>query len=264
MRPLGPLTLASLVRTQRIKDPPSGKQPASRLSPMQTLWLTLTVLSAGALLIFALFPGIDLAVSSLFVDANKSFVGKESGVIIFARDMFRWIFTAVCMLSVAGLIATRDWRSLWLSLTFAQWLFLGACLGAGPGLVANIGLKDHWGRARPATVVEFGGTRIFTSVPTISKQCDRNCSFVSGEASSIFMMFFAAAFLFPWDAGLFWAGGVVCGGLAGLVRMADGGHFLSDVIFAGLLMAMTAAALDYAFRAIVATSASPIDAPKVV
>jgi lipid A 4'-phosphatase len=244
--------------------PPAGKQRASRLPPMQTLWLALTVLSAASLLVFTFFPGIDLAVSSLFVDANKSFVGKESGVIIFARAVFNWIFTAVCVLSVAGLIATRDWRSRWLSLTFAQWLYLGACLGAGPGLVANIGLKDHWGRARPATVVEFGGTRIFTSVPTISKECDRNCSFVSGEASSIFMLFFAAAFLFPWNARLFWAGGVVCGSLAGLIRMAQGGHFLSDVIFAGLFMAVTAAALDYAFRAIAATSKSPIDTAEEV
>ena len=33
--------------------------------------------------------------------------------------------------------------------------------------------------------------------------------------------------------------GTLCGLSAGLVRMAQGGHFLSDVIFAGVLMVLT-------------------------
>jgi hypothetical protein len=33
--------------------------------------------------------------------------------------------------------------------------------------------------------------------------------------------------------------GTLCGLAAGLVRMAQGGHFLSDVIFAGVLMVLT-------------------------
>jgi lipid A 4'-phosphatase len=34
--------------------------------------------------------------------------------------------------------------------------------------------------------------------------------------------------------------GTVVGAAAGFVRIAQGGHFLSDVVFAGLLMALTA------------------------
>ena len=34
-------------------------------------------------------------------------------------------------------------------------------------------------------------------------------------------------------------GGTIAGLSAGLVRMAQGGHFLSDVIFAGVFMALT-------------------------
>ena len=44
---------------------------------------------------------------------------------------------------------------MWLSLGLPQWLFLAVCLGVGPGLVANLLLKDQWGRARPKHIAEF-------------------------------------------------------------------------------------------------------------
>ena len=42
------------------------------------------------------------------------------------------------------------------------WLFLFLGLLVGPGLVVNGILKDHWGRARPAEIIEFGGTAHFS------------------------------------------------------------------------------------------------------
>src|SRR5690606_16584088 len=121
-------------------------------------------------------------------------------------------------------------RRRWLGLDKAHWLFLAACLAAGPGLVANLVLKDNWGRARPKHVVEFGGTKAFTPPLVIAGQCPRNCSFVSGEASSTCLPLDAAAALFPqWSVPLVIAGTV--GGLAtGLVRMSQGAHFLSDIV----------------------------------
>ncbi len=234
-------------------DAARARTAYARLTVQQRIWFTILALTLPAVAVFAAFPGIDLATSSLFTDANRQFWLKQNGVVTFARSLLSWIFTAACVLSIAGLIMTRTWRRRWLSLSFAQWLFFGACLGAGPGLVANLGWKDHWGRARPATVTEFGGERTFTPILTQGTQCPRNCSFVSGEASSMFMLFFAAAFLFPSLSRTMWGAGILFGFLAGLLRMVQGGHFLSDVIFAGLFMAMTAAALDYAFRAVAAT-----------
>ncbi len=240
----------------------TATHPRERWSGLQRLWLILAILTAAAFGVFASFPHIDLTVSSAFFDDQQRFYGRESAFVAFVRSLFSWFFTAVCVLAVAGMIATRTWSKRWLSLTFAQWLFLGACLGAGPGLVANLGWKDHWGRARPSTVVEFGGERTFTPIQTPGTQCIKNCSFVSGEASSMFMVFFAAAFLFPAWSRQLWAGGIIMGLLAGLIRMVQGGHFLSDVIFAGIFMAMTAAALYYAFRAISTTGFEPLSAPK--
>jgi lipid A 4'-phosphatase len=75
-------------------------------------------------------------------------------------------------------------------------------------------------------------------IPT--DQCANNCSFVSGEAAAIFMPFCALGLVVPrWTLALL-AAGTLCGLAAGFVRIAQGAHFFSDVIFAGVFMAMTA------------------------
>ena len=97
-------------------------------------------------------------------------------------------------------------------------------------------------------IVEFGGTKSYTPPLTPSDQCAHNCSFVAGEASTIYVTFFALAFLFPSRGRQLIAAGIVAGSLAGLVRMAQGAHFLSDVIFAGVTMALTTVALYIVFE----------------
>ena len=46
------------------------------------------------------------------------------------------------------------------------------------------------------------------------------------------------------------------GGLAGLIRMLQGAHFLTDVVFAAVFMAMTVTAIQYLFEAIAASARS--------
>ncbi len=87
--------------------------------------------------------------------------------------------------------------------------------------------------------MEFGGTKAFTPPLVIAGQCPRNCSFVSGEAASTYSVFYAGAALVPqWSVALLVIG-TLGGLLTGLLRMAQGAHFLSDVIFAGVFMALT-------------------------
>lgn len=98
-------------------------------------------------------------------------------------------------------------------------------------------LKDNWGRARPSHTVEFGGKKTFTPALIISNQCDHNCSFVCGHAAMAFTPVALAFVLRPrrqrrWAL----AAGLGFGGLVGVVRIIEGGHFLSDVLFAGLLV----------------------------
>src|SRR5262249_21775368 len=65
-------------------------------------------------------------------------------------------------------------------------LFLYLVLIIGGGLIVNFTVKDHFGRARPRDVAEFGGTKLFTPAFEISHQCTSNCSFSSGDAAGGF------------------------------------------------------------------------------
>ena len=67
----------------------------------------------------------------------------------------------------------------------------------------------------------------------------RACSFVSGEAASVFVPFYAAALILSRWSLLLASAGTVGGLGAGMIRVSQGAHFLSDVIFAGVLMALT-------------------------
>lgn len=201
-------------------------------------------LVAGA--IFQFSPRIDISVAQIFYLGDGEFVAQRAAWV----DILRWCFKCMFFVSLAAAIAGvlmsarrgRAWR-----LRSAEWVFLLVCLIVGPGLVANIVLKDHSGRARPKQIVEFGGDKAFTPPLKAANQCVRNCSFISGETASIFVPFYAAAAVVPeWSVGL-----VVLGTIAGLgagtVRMAQGAHFLSDVLFAGIAMMLTVTSVYFIF-----------------
>jgi lipid A 4'-phosphatase len=215
------------------------------------------IVGAIALVIFVCAPKIDLAFADLFYRGNHEFLGKQFLLIPVIRWIFIIFFYLVCAVTLIGLVqAVRTGRP-WLDLGLNKWLFVALCLITGPLVVANIGFKDHWGRARPRDVVEFSGAKAFTAPFPPSRQCDYNCSFVSGEASSTFIVLFAAAMLFRPYSRRFVTLGIILGGLTGLIRMAQGGHFLSDVIFAGVLMAITAASLHIFLETLEAHRATP-------
>ncbi len=164
------------------------------------------------------------------------------------RNVFIVFYFACLGISIVGWIATLRLKKSWLGTSPQQWLFLVLCLSIGPGLVANLIFKDQWGRARPKHVVEFGGTKQFTPAPLPANQCKRGCSFVSGEASSTFVPFYAAAAIVPqWAAALI-VTGTISGLVAGFVRISQGAHFLSDIVFAGLFMALMVLVLSRLMR----------------
>jgi lipid A 4'-phosphatase len=198
---------------------------------------------AGAL--FLAVPEIDLGAARAFHVPDTGFVGRRVGWVEALRQAFAVLYFGTIALSLAGLALTWRGQRPWLGLGSRHWLFLAVCLAAGPGLVANLVFKSQWGRPRPTQIVEFGGRKAFTPPLVISRQCPRNCSFVSGEAASTYSVFYAGAALLPqWAVALIVVG--TLGGLAtGLVRMAQGAHFLSDVIFAGVFMALAVLALRW-------------------
>jgi lipid A 4'-phosphatase len=218
-------------------------------------FLTGTLATAVCLvLVFAAFPGLDLGVSHLIRSACADASGMEGwcskAVLQPARSGF--IFFSVCVgaMVLTGIVRGRlaDKPALGLDrIGRVGWVFVAAHFAVSVGLVANVVLKDHWGRARPHQTAAFGGTKQFTAALSPADQCIRNCSFVSGEATAVYAPFFAAALLVPQYGVPLAAAGIATGLASGGVRMLAGAHFLSDVLFAGVFSALTAIGLHALF-----------------
>ncbi len=194
------------------------------------------LLSAGCTLFFYLFPQSDIRVSSFFYNPLKG--GFYLSETLPCRIIYISVeVLAACwsVLSVMLLIITWIRRKPFGALTFKRLIYLVAVLATGPGLIVNVLLKDHWGRARPYTIQQFGGASAFSPPYEISDACHHNCSFVSGHAAMA-VYFIAFAFIFPiyrrWIAAIAGTYSVV----VGIVRIVQGGHFLSDVLFAYIIV----------------------------
>lgn len=203
-------------------------------------------LLAAALALFLLLPQIDLWVSGLFYVRGQGFVLANWPPVEFVFRAIPWVaWGIVLVIAGAAIWLFLTGRPLWRLDRKALW-FIAFSTALGPGLLANIVLKDHWGRARPVQIEAFGGPHHFTPAPLPADQCAHNCSFVSGHAALGFSL---VAFAFlpppgrPRRSGI--GAAVAFGTLVGLVRIAQGGHFLSDVVYAGLLVFGTTALLHW-------------------
>src|ERR1035437_10011262 len=107
-------------------------------------------------------------------------------------------------------------------------------LARGPGFLANAVLKEHWDRPRPIEVTQFGGTEHFVAWWDPRGECDKNCSFVSGDVAGAFWTIAPAALVPPsWRALAYGAALALGAGMAAL-RIMMGGHFFTDTVFAGV------------------------------
>jgi lipid A 4'-phosphatase len=192
-------------------------------------------LVALAAVLFTAFPPLDPWAAGWFYRDGFFLAGDP-----FLHFIFRavyWITDALAILLPLALIAVLVRGRPIFGLDRLAAIFLIAALAVGPGLVVNSALKDHWGRARPSQVVEFGGAKQFTPALEPSDQCDRNCSFPAGHPA-IGFYFLSFALLIPAarPRRIVFGAAILAGSLLGLMRMAQGGHFLSDVVFSGLIV----------------------------
>jgi lipid A 4'-phosphatase len=192
-------------------------------------------LAAAVGLLFGLYPKLDLDLAGLFFDPSADgFWGRLDPVLNHLRDLSR--LTVTLMAAPAGfallgkLLLPR--RPMLIRPRAA--LLLIATLALGPGLVTNVILKSHWGRPRPIDVTAFGGDQHFVPWWDPRGDCPDNCSFVAGEPAGAFWTLAPAAFVPPPWRPLAYAAAIAFGAGIGLVRMAGGGHFFSDVVFSGV------------------------------
>ncbi|MBW1776625.1 MAG: phosphatase PAP2 family protein [Deltaproteobacteria bacterium] len=188
---------------------------------------------AGGVLFF--FPSLDLKVSGLFYDSGRGFFLKDLWVCTFIYRAVEIFTVGLTIALVLFLFIVRIRRKPLFSLNQKRVFYLVLVLAAGPGLSVNVVLKDHWGRARPYQVEAFGGKKAFTRAWVLSDQCENNCAFVSGHASMGFYLF-AFSFLWPRHRKKWTALALASGCTVGLVRILQGSHFVSDVIFSGLVV----------------------------
>lgn len=190
-------------------------------------------------LIFLLFPTLDLTVSGWFYQRPPGFFLAKETLFIF---LYEFVPLMVYLLEVAlPLIILLGFSPLqrYLIAHRKPAVYLALVLLLGPGLLVNEVFKNHWGRARPGQIVEFGGDRTFTAAGVLGDQCERNCSFVCGHASMGFY-FLSFGYLFPRQRRRWLGIGIGLGSLIGLARIAQGAHFISDVVFSFFAVYFTA------------------------
>ena len=214
---------------------------------MRLILIILAALTLLVGLLFALWPELDLAGAAFFHGVD-GFVGD--------RPLLRALRAGLYYLPIAVMGGfALAWAGARLGLPIPAALrprgrsviFLALGLALGPGLLANVILKDNWHRPRPVQTTQFGGPHEFRPWYKTDGACAWNCSFVSGETSGAFWLV-APASLAPAALRLpAVARALGVGATTAVLRVAFGGHFPSDVLFAGLFTLILLAWLRWIF-----------------
>ena len=207
------------------------------------IFSVIILLISLSLLIF--MSSADLHIARLVVGANNHWPGlyHQPWIFLYKAAPVPGILLAIGALVVfcAGFIysSLKKYRR--------QSVFLILLLAVGPGLLVNVILKDHLGRPRPQELVEFGGKQHFVQFWQPGP-AGKNSSFPCGHASIAFFL------MAPWFiyrrrrrslALCFLWLGLSFGLLVGVTRIMQGGHFLSDVLWAGGLVYITGELLSW-------------------
>ena len=200
----------------------------------------------------AVVPGIDLFVSGLFYRAGEGFFLADNLILDLMHRVAvsgSRVLAVVCAVAAVGLwlrsrLSGQKGEGLF---SAKAWIFLFLALVIGPGLVANVGFKDHWGRARPREIAEFRGAQAFS--PALSPRFENrrtNGSFVCGDgAFGFFLPCFGYVVSRKAARRVFWAG--MAGGVTfSFVRLAVGAHFFGDIVYAAFFMLLVGAGLHAA------------------
>lgn len=196
------------------------------------IWLAFAFSS----IIFVIFPQIDIFISSLFYSSQEGFFMKGTPIetvlyhsvgpvlgLSLALPIFIWIY---------NLVAKKDLLHVNKKVIF----YLLLVLAIGPGIIVNDILKDHWGRARPAETTIFGGHKEFTPAFVLSDQGGH--SFSCGHNAGAFFLI-ALALLATKRKALWMSLALSYGVAMSFIRIAAGGHFLSDTIVSFFIVYIT-------------------------
>ena len=196
-------------------------------------------LSLVVFLFLAIFlsvgSSVDIYLSSLFYFGNNQFLLQSYYYItIFVRKIILLsVIIYVFILPIFSFFLPIKKLYLKYEFKFRDVLFLWIIGIFNLGIVVNLFFKNIWGRARPGDILQLGGKENFTPWFQVSDSCATNCSFISGDASvgfSLIALYFLTKRITYFWLSLFFGFGI------GLVRIMEGGHFVSDVVMAAMVL----------------------------
>jgi lipid A 4'-phosphatase len=208
------------------------------------VWVALGILLA---LFFAAFPGLDLVLSGYAFDVDtSSFPGDK-------RFLVQVVYQGVKVVSATVVVVLSGflwWRKKWgerpmpllgrVAPPMKISLFLLLALLLGPGAAVHWGAKDFFARPRPRQVRDFGGEAAYLRPLAHNPSAEvrmRGYSFPSGHAAiGYYFTAFALVQRLRRRRVIIYSAGLGAGVLIGIVRILQGGHFLSDVLFSSVLV----------------------------
>lgn len=197
------------------------------------LWIALgSAVAVGV--VFGLAPTLDLAVARLFYRPDTIVWLGNLPSLQSLRALGPWLIALVAAPAVVAPLLKLVMPKRPMLVPGRAIVLMMATLAIGPGLLTNTLLKDYWHRPRPIDVAEFGGDEHFVAWWDPRGDCPKNCSFVAGEPSGAFWTLAPAALAPPPWRFAAYAAALTFGAGIGVLRMAAGGHFFSDVAFAGI------------------------------
>jgi membrane-associated PAP2 superfamily phosphatase len=190
------------------------------------------------------WSGADLKLSSMFCIGGQWPVGDlQPWQALYKLDRIPSFIVGLSGLAAVVLGLLYKHRRHWIR----PGLFLVILLAIGPGLVVNSVFKEYWGRPRPREVVQFGGKKEFLH-PWQKGSTHAGRSFPSGHSSAAFYLtapFFIYRRSNARTARLWLIGGISFGLMMSIARITQGGHFLSDTLWAWGMVHLIAVALYY-------------------
>ena len=215
-----------MIQENREKAPQKGRLFVYSLH----FWIPLSLLTLTAI-IFNRFA-VDLWIQNYYYRD-----GWHMGARWWVKLIYRYSNLPALITAVGALLlyARSFYKRSGLIIYRKMALFLVLALVIGPGIIVNSVFKDNWGRPRPRELEIYGGRYNYEAPLTIDPSSPGK-SFPSGHASMGFY-FYALALLFAYRKRghylLLTLFATAYGSLIGWIRMMQGGHFLSDIIFAG-------------------------------
>ena len=188
-----------------------------------------------AIVFISVGSGLDIFISSLFYQGNQNFSLQSFYFVTIAARKFFLPCVILYLLLFPFISMFISIKKIYFNyeFVFKEVLFVFTSVLLNNVIIVNLLLKNLWGRARPNDILQLGGGGSFTPWFKYSNACESNCSFVSGDTSvgfSIIILYFLTKNInYLWLA-------LFSGFFLGVIRIMEGGHFLSDVLLSCFLI----------------------------